>query len=147
MLSDQGKVHDSSKFKIHSEECIVKTAWFLLEVCIFDFLCKIRSRKWRLSPLCPFPNKYCLTSRLLSLAFVKISIANVLPCNVLLPKNSKLRRNWYWKRALTFLRHIYSFLGGWGFPNRTIFYTSAVTVDLRSSAFSPKRILKYTKKK
>ena len=37
VLSDQGKVHDSSKCKIHSEECIVKTAWFLLEVCIFDF--------------------------------------------------------------------------------------------------------------
>ena len=28
VLTDQGKVHDSSKFKIHSEECIVKTARF-----------------------------------------------------------------------------------------------------------------------
>ena len=37
VLSDQGKVHDSSKCKIYSEECVVKTAWFLLKVCIFDF--------------------------------------------------------------------------------------------------------------
>ena len=42
VLSDQGKVHDSSKCKIHSEECIVKTAWFLLEVCIFDFSTSIK---------------------------------------------------------------------------------------------------------